>query len=143
MDSTDNETKNPILEAIGQRLAFCRNHRGESMEQVGALFDNKSADSRRKRVWAWEQGNVNIKALELVRLAEHFKVSVGWLITGKHEWPFSRELLGRVSRLSPEHQNALGQQLVGAVSAFESLSPPSLDARGIADLDIDGKRHAA
>lgn len=76
----------PIKE-LATRIRQRREALGLTLEQVGAAFAGTVA-SRRKRVWAWESGTVNIGARELLVLAQVLNTDAAWLLTGRAAWPF-------------------------------------------------------
>src|SRR5713101_3244122 len=99
--------------SLFEKLAQLRQQAGESLQDVASAVGASKA-----HVWELETGKSQNPSIDLVRrLADHFKVSVAWLVG---EAPF---------------QGKEGEQVVALYRALNDLSRPN---RQILQTIIDG-----
>lgn len=97
------------MNEVGQRIAQLRAEKGQTLAVVAKAVGVSGA-----AVQQWEAGSSkNIKLANLVRLAEHFKVSIRWLVSGEGSrqpeeagTEFESQVLALFRLLGPDGQHA-------------------------------------
>lgn len=101
--------------SIDRKLSALRQEKGESLQDVAA-----AVGASRGHIWELETGKSKNPSIELIRrLADHFQVSVAWLVG---EVPFRGEEK---------------EQFVALYRALNDLSPPNLQ---IIQTIVEGMR---
>ena len=79
---------------LAQRIALLRNNRGQSLQQVADAVGVSKA-----HIWELEKGRTDNPSMALVtRLADHFGVSIGYLVDEDMEAPDADVDLARMFR---------------------------------------------
>ena len=99
---------------LGQRMTQLRLARRESLQQVADAVGVSKA-----HIWELEKGRTNNPAMALVtRLADHFKVSIGYLVDEDIEAPDADADLARMFRQARELSDPDRQVLDDMLQSF-------------------------
>jgi transcriptional regulator with XRE-family HTH domain len=146
----ENDVKKTLAENVLNLIRAENELSGRERSGVSRLLSKGIPNGTAQRVLAGET-SIGVDALEQIAKALNVKP---WqlLVEGldpkapprlyDDAWPFSRDLHTQVRDLKPTQRVLVESVLSAAISGLAKLDP-GIDARGIADLDIDGKRHAA
>ena len=97
--------------SLGTRIAELRRRRNESLQQVG-----EAVGVSKTHIWELEKGRADNPAMALVtRLADHFGVSIGFLVGEDAEAPDADVALARMFRqagdLHPDDRAILDEMM--------------------------------
>lgn len=93
-----------LLKEIGLRVCARRKELGLTQEQVAERMDVSI-----QMISNLELGRKAIRPENLIKVCNVLNVSADYLLFGHNSWEENLELAQKIAKLSPEHQNIIGQ----------------------------------